>query len=359
MTSSIPLPDHFLNAAENGLDFLLRAATQLDSDPKMSIVVFASGVEILLKARLLREHWTLVVDQLDKVDIPKFQAGDFRSITPEQAIQRLRTVCGIAISKDDEGALLAPSRHRNRLLHFYHPDFAEGADPSHLERIAIEQCRAWAHLEQLFNTRAWQAHISQLDSLVARVQAAFRANGEIFLKGKFEAVSDRLKEAQSGGAVLVECQSCHFAAQVLGPPVTAIARGVCYVCQHQQHYFIGACIGCRHIIPCSTSEDVPCPGCGKTNTAMEMILGTPEHRHLNAYLAELVACGACDLMGTVLRQDDTVLYLDCFTPHDTVEQCAYCGQEWATGGDSYPLYSTGCRVCAPGGDEYESIYWSS
>jgi hypothetical protein len=122
-------------AAEHGLDLLLRAATQLTEDPKLSIVAFAAGVEIVLKARLVREHWSLIVEHIDQTSFQDFQLGNFRSISPEKTIGRLRKVCDEVITRDAEEALLAVARHRNKIVHFYHPDLADER-----EAIAVEQC---------------------------------------------------------------------------------------------------------------------------------------------------------------------------------------------------------------------------
>jgi hypothetical protein len=56
----------FVSICENGLGFVSKAIDQLwnEGSPdalKYSVINFYSGVELLLKARLMREHWSLVV----------------------------------------------------------------------------------------------------------------------------------------------------------------------------------------------------------------------------------------------------------------------------------------------------------
>ena len=52
---------------ENGLDFLHKAIDELKDHPKFSLIHFYSAVEHFLKARLMEEHWTLVISQRQSV----------------------------------------------------------------------------------------------------------------------------------------------------------------------------------------------------------------------------------------------------------------------------------------------------
>ena len=45
----------------NAFDFLERAVRELEKSPKYSVLHFFNSIELLLKARLLKEHWALVV----------------------------------------------------------------------------------------------------------------------------------------------------------------------------------------------------------------------------------------------------------------------------------------------------------
>src|SRR4051812_17574119 len=54
------LDEVFSALVGNGFDFLVRSAQELDKEQKFAIAHFATGVELLLKARLFHEHWTLI-----------------------------------------------------------------------------------------------------------------------------------------------------------------------------------------------------------------------------------------------------------------------------------------------------------
>src|SRR5262245_5376490 len=89
----------------NGLDFLRRAAASLETTPKYSAIDFCTGLELVLKARLASEHWSLVVSQIDRLDARKFVDGDFHSVTMDAALDRLAGSCGDAFSSEEKGGL--------------------------------------------------------------------------------------------------------------------------------------------------------------------------------------------------------------------------------------------------------------
>ncbi len=61
---------------ENALDFLERAIDEFQESPKYSIIHFSAAVEQFLKARLMAEHWSLVVTDREKADWVKFSSGN-------------------------------------------------------------------------------------------------------------------------------------------------------------------------------------------------------------------------------------------------------------------------------------------
>jgi hypothetical protein len=107
---------------ENGLDYLVSAANLLAGQPKAQdlkygILHLAAGIEVLLKARLQREHWTLILAKVDEATPAKYKSGDFISISAETALRRLRDVVGVEIGDDDIACVTAILKKRNRLLH--------------------------------------------------------------------------------------------------------------------------------------------------------------------------------------------------------------------------------------------------
>ena len=75
---------------ENAFDFLERGIEQFEHEPKYSVINFCSAVELFLKARLLKEHWALVVAKNPKMD--EFLKGDFKSINFVDLIPAIKNI---------------------------------------------------------------------------------------------------------------------------------------------------------------------------------------------------------------------------------------------------------------------------
>ncbi|MFB7260661.1 hypothetical protein ACFCXH_00610 [Streptomyces nojiriensis] len=111
----------------NGLDYLLSTAKHLgtggqqgdvESALKYAILHLAAGVEVLLKARLQLEHWTLVFKDPGQATRKDLEKGTFVSCTPGETLQRLRNVAEVPISDKDAKALTQLAEHRNALQHY-------------------------------------------------------------------------------------------------------------------------------------------------------------------------------------------------------------------------------------------------
>ncbi|WP_329317293.1 hypothetical protein OG723_44640 (plasmid) [Streptomyces sp. NBC_01278] len=113
----------------NGLDFLASAVRHLPQnqvgnehrDLKYGLLHLQAASEVLLKARLEHEHWTLVIDRVGekKVTAANFIKGDFSSVTPAEAVRRLRDIVGTAcIDEDDATRLDDLVKKRNSFQHY-------------------------------------------------------------------------------------------------------------------------------------------------------------------------------------------------------------------------------------------------
>lgn len=106
----------------NGLAFLDAAVDAMPQDDVQSQSFAAlhlwTAIEVLVKARLAAEHWTLVLDKPDQASRAKFKSGDFRSVGGRQALERLQKLCGVEVSTADMDNVSAVESLRNRVAHF-------------------------------------------------------------------------------------------------------------------------------------------------------------------------------------------------------------------------------------------------
>ncbi|MFD7555171.1 serine/arginine repetitive matrix protein 1 [Streptomyces sp. NPDC059835] len=110
----------------NGLDYLASVVEHLDEtesevtprDVKYAVLHLQAAVEILFKARLLAEHWTLVFTNPGDATRKELDEATLKSVTPDQAIARLRNIVGVPISDKEGKALKKLTEDRNKLQHF-------------------------------------------------------------------------------------------------------------------------------------------------------------------------------------------------------------------------------------------------
>ncbi|MFE3608251.1 hypothetical protein [Streptomyces goshikiensis] len=113
----------------NGLDYLVSVVDLLGPDdegepPSASALKYAvlhldAAAEVLLKARLEIEHWSLVLGKVDKgTTYAKYKAGDFYSVGTEEALRRLRQMAEVDVPTEGDISLTALGKLRNQLQHY-------------------------------------------------------------------------------------------------------------------------------------------------------------------------------------------------------------------------------------------------
>jgi len=112
-----------LGLLENAFDYILDAVQQLQGKRpskrriKYSIVHLWSGIELLIKKRLMDEHWSLVFRDINKADRKALNSGDFVSVYFNEAVKRLNNICGVGVGNHKD-VLDKIREDRNRLEHF-------------------------------------------------------------------------------------------------------------------------------------------------------------------------------------------------------------------------------------------------
>ena len=77
------------------MDYLLSVVGHLAGEPeprdlKYAVLHLQAAAEVLLKSRLLQEHWSLVFKDPGRSSAKQFQSGDFDSCGTAETIDRLR-----------------------------------------------------------------------------------------------------------------------------------------------------------------------------------------------------------------------------------------------------------------------------
>jgi len=107
---------------DNASDFILYAAEHVRQDSprswKYAIIHLVAGIELLLKARLELDHWSLVFQEIDKANRSSYKSGDFRSADFESLLNRLSRISSVSITNEDQEQLRRIRKIRNMLEHF-------------------------------------------------------------------------------------------------------------------------------------------------------------------------------------------------------------------------------------------------
>ncbi|MFE0651107.1 hypothetical protein ACFVZH_21215 [Streptomyces sp. NPDC059534] len=204
----------------NGLDYLDDVVDRLtppadggpiaDRNLKYAILHLQAGVEVLLKARLEREHWTLVVlDALPKkqgslgVTRTQFEGGRFKTIGLPETLDRLKQVADIDLEGHRQ-ALVELSETRNALQHY-------GLDQT-AEAIQGQAAQVLGFLLWFINEHLHDDLDAEDRRTVASVRSRLSAL-TVFVAKRMAALAGELGPLASS---IVSCPNCQQPALVTG-----------------------------------------------------------------------------------------------------------------------------------------------
>ena len=164
----------------NAMDFLNRSIDEFNEHPKFSVIHFHTAVELFIKARLMAEHWSLVVSKRKDADWDKFVEGDFISVTLDEAVNKLNNIVRSGFNEQEIETFKRLNTHRNKFVHFMHiSDFAEGKESLRTE-IATQQLTAWYYLYNALTVRwsdefsHWSDDLEKIDKKLRKLQDYLR-----------------------------------------------------------------------------------------------------------------------------------------------------------------------------------------
>jgi hypothetical protein len=328
---------------KNALDFFQKSLKEFDKKPKYSVIHFHAAVELIMKARLLWEHWTLIITRPETANLKSFRSGDFQSISIKDARTRLESIIQDGLTPAEYECFLRLSDHRNRMVHFYHPGNA--GNKRELEKIVAEQCLAWYHVNRIFER--WNKQFQGYKKEIAKIDRAMHDHRK-YLKAKFGALGEEIKRFKSRGRLYSVCPSCGFKSFGEDSGNEPILDYECLVCKARE-----------------TGLKVDCPQCGEENK----VLAEPRHNcnkcghnidddEIKAFLTKgfvydkhdpdrsiMAHCGCCGGYETVIQVNHKWICSQCFTDYDSeeVSRCEWCNS--LSTGDLENSYFAGCAAC--------------
>jgi len=345
----------FDSLVENALDFLARSIDDLNTSPKSSVINFYSAVELFVKARLMHEHWTLIVSKPQDADLDKFIQGDFISVTLDEAASRLAKAVKSGVPRPELEAFQQVKKHRNKMVHFFHQAHSTktGTTPSQQtvalrQKVAKEQLTAWYLLHRMLTTRwldvfaPWSAKINEADALLRRHHD--------FLKVVFDNKQSEISNRKKQGCVIEDCPSCGFQSFIHETDLGVLYDAQCAVCGFSEECIVVECKECQKTVRFVNDGWTTCD-CGCQLEPDDLVselfrldfAGSPmrDDEHSPRQGGN---CGSCGGYHTVVEMPHGGYFCaGCFESFDEIEQCEWCNEP--NTGDMEDSFFRGCGAC--------------
>ncbi|MFE3410515.1 hypothetical protein ACFXMT_19975 [Streptomyces mirabilis] len=178
-----------------------------DRHLKYGVLHLQSATEVLLKARLVREHWSLVFANPGSATLAEYEKGTFTSCDMNAALDRLVRIVGLPISDKERGYLADLAKTRNALTHYGHTANA----------FAVE-ARAARVLSFLvdFVPKQLQPKLSRdVDEVIRTMTAVRKRLNDIsaLVSGRMQDLTSELKPVAERTVI---CATCRQMALVVG-----------------------------------------------------------------------------------------------------------------------------------------------
>lgn len=335
--------DLFKSIVGSAFEFLEKAILEFEQSAKFSTVHFAIAIELFLKARLMREHWSLLLDKPDSGEKAEFFKGNGKTVTPDQAIERLRKIADVTIPAHTRDIFSSIAKHRNKMVHFVHTDDRLD-DQNSTAQIVAEQCAGWLSLRLLLES--WEEFAS-FEGEIWRIGRAMERH-RAYLEAKFESQKEHLKKHMTAGGRVSVCPSCNFESVCIDDPQGAISPSSCMVCWYDGAEIRIDCLGpdCHGQISFNNYEGAPdyCPHCRTSigSSFLEEALNTGGRGYDE--ITRVINCTQCSECNTGVEHHDLFVCVECFDTSHEMGICGYCS-EGQMGGVPENSYLVGCERC--------------
>ena len=323
------LEEVFTALITNGFDFFVRSAHELAKDQKFSIAHFATGVELLLKAVLFHEHWTLIATEPHNCAWTGVKDGTVRTIQASDLCPAITATTGTPLNHE-RAAFESVFKHRNRVLHW--------APNGALVATVAEQCLAWHHLRTLL-AGPWKEPFEPFQKRIDEVEKLLRAHRQ-YLQVRFDQHKKKL-DGMEQAARLLMCPTCGFRAGVAEDGAEQIVAFECVVCGFCAS---AARVACDRLYALDELPVADCE-CKETHDRDELIRDLDRSDPKEEQ--DRGSCGECfEWEQTVVPDGGDYVCVACGARFDLEDfaSCEWCTERWF-GWDSEGSYLSGCDHC--------------
>lgn len=334
----------FKQMVESAFDFLNQARSDLEKKPKYAIIHFATAIELILKARLLKEHWALVVAASGDADRHAFKNGTAKTVTVDQAVKRLENIADQQLPTGAQDAFKIIAAHRNRMIHFFHEAASEEAEEAARAKITAELLLGWYFLLRIFTN--WADAFAGYEGNIWQASNAMRGT-RAYLKIVYEKAQPQIAELAAKETEFCDCSSCGYPSARLDPYDDAIADLICLVCCLRDSLLTMPCPqeDCHGTLRLTgyNMGDEPCGSCNQQveKDQIAEFLDTEQAEYPEITVKN---CGLCITPGAVVEHDEIYVCTHCLSHDEEIATCGWCN-EMQLGYELENSYYSGCEFC--------------
>jgi hypothetical protein len=334
------------NLLENAHEFSKRASMDLENkDYKFSLIHFCSAIEQILKARLVLEHWMLIIDksEIDSAKLPGFQNGANKTISVPSVLKRSVNLFS-NVNKSYVKCIEDLFKERNKIMHFYSSKISNKEEELEIVRLIF---RAWYLTHDIIDTTITFEPFKGKFNLINTEMMKFQE----YLGVIFSEKTNELDKLEAAGNDITHCEECGYPSFQGDDSNDLIKEGRCLVCAHEEIYIKIKCESCEALnclfhshmdllnLNCSNDE------CGVTITCdHDEILNELEGLSDDPHQAcDYPSCSECETQYCVGMYKDVWLCSNCLLVHDGLYQCEFCGGHVT--GYKEDTYLDGCGFC--------------
>lgn len=330
----------FEELVSNAFEFLNKSVAEFDTDIKFSIIHFCIAVENILKAELLHEHWSLIFKKPENAKWEDFVAGDFQSVSLEEAITRLKNISRKEILKEAKESFATIVKERNKIIHFYNGNISK-------ESIAKHQFSAWFYIDNFLQTwDHFHKFLSEKENF-REIMAGQRG----YLQLRYERIKPALAELDRTKFLVEQCPRCHYEAFVIHNTELEPQDGKCRVCDFIAQGFTITCPDCGKLLLVTDVHTTSCD-CHPDIDRHKLIKMIEKKLSYHADLQQgegiywLANCTECGGDHTAIKlADDQWMCMQCFSLFDKASRCDWC-KELYTGEDKDTyIFGCDCNLC--------------
>lgn len=312
------------NMVKTALDFLQSAVEELRKQKstrlKYAVIHFHTAMEMLIKVRLLSEHWSLIFADSRQINIGKFESGDFTSVMFQDAIDRVNSISRPPeLSKNAKPYFKELATHRNRMIHFY-----SDLDSQKLDIIKA-QLNAWYYLHELC-AHKW-AFMKDYDKDISDIDSQYRELGK-YLDVIYEEKGHEINVLKKKELLFLLCPSCNFNAFNHGKEYNMLHSAYCMVCGFsERESLLIKCRTCNGTVALYGEGQAVC-NCGAEYTPRDIVDILGCHSSKGGGPSYPAYCTRCDGETVTTEDSGKCICTQCFLVMDENElrECAFCGR---------------------------------